>query len=445
FRFVIPKAAFPEWGSRRFLGAAGADANHGNQSFTVVAYCLPAALASGMSVQQVSFNPPGGALGQGPAGGAASCPSGHRVVGGGARLWDYATVGTGLLFSNAPLQTGTGWYATANLNTSSVLVEAMCLPTGSVPTLSLATRQVDNDVGSYAFFVGSPSVHCPPMTRVLTGGAHTALDGQFPNPADPHQGRVAFAQSEVGYVYATVGMNDGYESTTIVWCIPDLDPPRVSMTAPLATPLTARVALTAAITVGWTGEDDADHVERSQVRWRGAPYNGTLGAWEYPPSWQDLTNFSVTQGSRALGTTYCYSVRGRDPAGNWSLWTAQRCAVRPLDDAALTAPAAWTRATGGAYWNGTATTTSQQNATLTRTGARFNQLGLVVTKCPACGRVEVALDGVRIGIVNLYAATTAHRQLVAMPRTVGRIGTVTIKVLTAGKPVTIDGLVVSAS
>lgn len=445
FRFVRVKAAMPNWGDGSYLGAAAIDSNNGPQSFAVAAYCLPSALAAATAVRQVFFNPPGGALGQGVAGGGVSCDPGHVMIGGGARLWDYASSGTGFLLSSSPRTDGTGWYATATLNTSSVLVEVLCLPADQVPVRTLRTRTQTNSHDFYAYFVGSPSVVCPDGTQVLAGGGYTAVAGQFPNPDDPNQGHVAQSHSETGYWFATIGLRPGYESTTIVWCVPDTGRPIVALTAPAASPFAARVALPTGIKVAWTGSDAADFVAGYQVRWRSAAYNGSFGAWQTPAAWSDLTGAQLTHGSRPAGATYCYSARGHDPAGNWSAWSAPRCAIRPVDDRSLAVSAGWTRASAGPYWNGTYTTTTQLNAKLTRTGVRFNQLGILATKCPSCGKVRVSVGATTIGTVNLANPTIAHRQVIALPRTPGMVGTVTITVITSGKTVSIDGLVVSAT
>ena len=49
-------------------------------------------------------------------------------------------------------------------------------------------------------------------------------------------------------------------------------------------------------------------------------------------------------------------------------------------------------------------------------------------------------DGVLVAKVSLYASTTVRRALVAVPLGGRRAGTLTIKTLSTGKPVVIDGV-----
>lgn len=80
------------------------------------------------------------------------------------------------------------------------------------------------------------------------------------------------------------------------------------------------------------------------------------------------------------------------------------------------------------------------NATLVSGNLQTSRLGLVVTKCPTCGVVGVYVGSTLIAKVNLAASRTAYKQQVALPRISLRTTKVTIKVLTSGKTVQIDGL-----
>jgi hypothetical protein len=53
------------------------------------------------------------------------------------------------------------------------------------------------------------------------------------------------------------------------------------------------------------------------------------------------------------------------------------------------------------------------------------------------------VNGALIGKVSLHATTTQNRRLITLPAFTYRTGTVTIKVLTSGKLVRIDGLGIS--
>jgi hypothetical protein len=220
----------------------------------------------------------------------------------------------------------------------------------------------------------------------------------------------------------------------------DITPPTASMTRP-SSPVTVATSVVAA----WTGTDDGAGIANFDVRYRGAPYNGPFGAFTYPSAWQQTTNRTATLRVAAAGYTYCFSVRSRDQAGNISPWSNPRCTAIPLDDRALAASSGWRRATGPEYWRKTYTTTTKRGATLTRTGAQLDQLGIVATKCLTCGSVAIYVNNQLIGNANLAAKTTQRKAVVMLPPFSYRTGTIVIRALSAGKTVTIDGVVVSRS
>lgn len=83
------------------------------------------------------------------------------------------------------------------------------------------------------------------------------------------------------------------------------------------------------------------------------------------------------------------------------------------------------------------------NARLTRASAQRDRVGIVATKSASCGIVGVYVGSALIGKINLYAASTAYRQLILLPKFSCRTGTVTVKVSPAAKPFQIDGLSIS--
>jgi len=221
---------------------------------------------------------------------------------------------------------------------------------------------------------------------------------------------------------------------------PDNIAPHASLTAP-----TAVTMLSSSVKVTWTGSDTGGSgIAKYQVRYARAAYNGGFAAWAYPSSWQALTGTSLTHTGLAQGYDYCWSVRAIDRAGNASAWSANKCTAVALDDRSLAATTSgWTRATSSVWWNSTATTTKTLNATLTRTGAQLGRVGVVATRCAGCGIVGIYVNGVLIGKINLYAASTAYRQTLLLPKFSYRTGTVVVKVLTSGKTIQMDGLAVS--
>lgn len=200
--------------------------------------------------------------------------------------------------------------------------------------------------------------------------------------------------------------------------------------------------LTTPFKVSWSGASDSGSGIASYKAYsRRAPFNGGFGA-------ATVFDASAGPGSGSFpakpGNTYCFSVRVSDHAGNTSSASAEKCSAVPVDDVSLKGPG-WARQSGQVgYYRGTYSGSSTKGATLTRTGVQARRLALIATKCPGCGVVDVKLGGTLLNRVNLAASTTMKRQIIPVGTLPGVVaGTVTITVVTSGKPVLVDGLGVS--
>lgn len=220
----------------------------------------------------------------------------------------------------------------------------------------------------------------------------------------------------------------------------DIIPPSVAMTAP-----TAALVPATAIAVSWTASDPGSGLASMALRWARMPATGgTLSAWTAPAAWAALTVKNLTAVG-VPGFRTCFSVRGRDKAGNVSAWSGPRCAAVPTDDRALTASTGWTRATGAGWMSRTFTSTSRKGASQTLRGAvRVRQLGVVATTCPTCGRLTMYVGTAKVGTISLQSAGTAKRLLLLPRFTAARTGVVRLVVATRGKPVKLDALAVTA-
>jgi hypothetical protein len=248
------------------------------------------------------------------------------------------------------------------------------------------------------------------------------------------------AAQKVGSHTLSVKVADPNGRATTVsrpWVV-DQAGPTVTLRSP-AQPFT----LATSIPVSWTGSDAGSGVASYQVRWNRAAYNGGFGAWQYPAGWQKLTATSATLTGVVAGYDYCFQVRAVDKVGNTGSWSTSKCAAVALDDRSLSASTGWARVAWSAFYRSTATTTTKAGATLTRTGAALARIAVVATRCPNCGIVRVYVNGVSVGTVNLAASTTLRKSLIVLPAFSYRTGTVTIKVLSSGKLVQLDGLGIS--
>jgi Calx-beta domain/Regulator of chromosome condensation (RCC1) repeat len=220
---------------------------------------------------------------------------------------------------------------------------------------------------------------------------------------------------------------------------PDVTPPVIRLTAP-ASPFT----LASTAQVKWVGSDN-QAVAGYEVRYQRAPYGGGFGAWSYPAAWQALPASGTTVSLTGLikGYDYCVAVRASDVAGNRSPWTSPRCVARPLDDRALSVSEDWSRITGTKWWNQTITTTKTRGAVAARTGAQLDRVGIVATRGPGMGTVGLYVGVTLIGKINLAAGSTKYQAVMSLPAFSYRTGTVSVKVLSSGKPVHLDGLAIS--
>jgi hypothetical protein len=114
----------------------------------------------------------------------------------------------------------------------------------------------------------------------------------------------------------------------------------------------------------------------------------------------------------------------------------------PLDDRALAASTGWYRGTANGWYGGTFTSTTAYGATLTRTGAVTSRLHLLAMRCSTCGLVGVYVGSTLVQKVSLYASSTSVATI-PLPVFSLRSGTVTVKVLSSGRTVRVDGLATS--
>ncbi len=221
------------------------------------------------------------------------------------------------------------------------------------------------------------------------------------------------------------------------WVV-DATAPSVGMSAPAAT-----FTLSSKLAAAWTAADAGSGVASSDVRWRRSRLGGEWSAWTAPAAWQATAASTVTLDGAARGYSYCLAARVRDKAGNVSGWSAPRCTGVPLDDRDLVASAGWTTATGAAHYAGTYLKTSVV-AQLTAPKATVRAVALVAARCDGCGVVGVYLGDTLVKKISLDAPT-AKRQVVipVASYTTDRTGVFSIRVLSSGKPVHIDGLATS--
>jgi hypothetical protein len=196
--------------------------------------------------------------------------------------------------------------------------------------------------------------------------------------------------------------------------------------------------LGATVPLTWSAIPAGAAIANYDVRYRRAAWNGAFGAYV---TWKSATPLKTALFPLSPGFTFCYSVRARAVTGQVSAWTADKCTVAPLDDRSLASTGIWARKASAAFYKATYTQSTRLNAKLTRTTVKFKRVYLVATTCRTCGTVRVYLGTTLLKSISLVSATTVNKKVIAVYGSAAlKSGTLSIKVMTNGKAVTVDGL-----
>lgn len=345
--------------------------------------------------------------------------------------------GTGTVEAN-PLTTGTGFVHPGTSSTSGTLTVKGDLVLGSGTDLQIVLRSAtDQDkLVVQPLTVGSAAL----AGSIQLNGTLTGLSQGYDPP---------FGSTVKGLITAAVrsgtfasgsssGLSNGYgwrpaypTTPTVDLTVVDVAPPALGIAGiPAFTQLPSQRFTYSAV-------DNKSGVGSFDVRWMRSPLAGAPGGWNYPGSWQRTPATSQTLGALVEGYTYCFSVRARDRAGNLSSWSQSLCTAKLIDDRSLSASAGWYRPGGATgYYKGTFSRTSTAGATLRRSGT-FRRVAFTALRCRGCGNVLVYSGTTRIGGLSLNGATTSLTSWVS-PVLTSRTAVVTLKVTTAGHPVSID-------
>ena len=231
----------------------------------------------------------------------------------------------------------------------------------------------------------------------------------------------------------------GTNTSAISGCLlnTDVTAPRDVSIAPLALVQTATsVALALSATDG--AGPIVFETQVKTARWNGSAF-GAFG----PLTKRAGTSVVYTG---PAGTTACFRTRASDDWGNSSGWSPQRCTTLPLDDRALTGTN-WNRTADEGSYLGTISSSNAAGAVLTRTDVNATRLGVVVTRCPGCGRLQVRWRGSLVGTVDLTAPSVRRKVVILLPALASPgVGTVTLVAAPAGaNPARVDGLAVVRS
>jgi hypothetical protein len=138
--------------------------------------------------------------------------------------------------------------------------------------------------------------------------------------------------------------------------------------------------------------------------------------------------------------THTFSAKGRDSLGNEDSTPATRTFTMPVNNTDLKGRG-WTKAKKKGHFLDSFSQTKKKGAVLKYRSSSIKRVALVVTKAKGYGTVKVYLGKHLLKKVSLAAKRTKKKQLVNVAGfSTARAGTISIKVVTAGKPVVIEGL-----
>lgn len=243
----------------------------------------------------------------------------------------------------------------------------------------------------------------------------------------------------VAYTF-TVHSNDvhgsGSESNSSNAVVPDDGAPPVIA---LATP-TASVSLTTRISAKWTARDPSG-ILHYDTRTRVIPWNAASAPWA---NWLVATRASSAIYSSATGRTVCIDARATDNAGHTSAFTTTRCTIVPLHSNQVSYSSGWAKVSSSAVYGGFAYQSKTHGNTMTRTGIVAKQISIVLTRCSACGTIEVRWNNKVVKTYNLANRTTLHEQVLTVAKfSSAQKGTLTVIVTSPnGKVVPIEGLAI---
>jgi hypothetical protein len=197
--------------------------------------------------------------------------------------------------------------------------------------------------------------------------------------------------------------------------------------------------VTTAVHLSWTSAAGTAPVASYDVRVRRAAWNGAFGAWS---TWLAGTAGTTATYPATPGATYCFGIRARNTLDGISAWSAERCTAVALDDRSLSRSGSWTSGSGAAYYRSTFTRSSALGARLTRTGVVVRRIAIVATTCPTCGTVGVYWGSTLLATVSLSSRTTTFSRLLPVATfPAARTGTLVLKVLSRGRVVRVDAVV----
>lgn len=142
---------------------------------------------------------------------------------------------------------------------------------------------------------------------------------------------------------------------------------------------------------------------------------------------------------------HTFTVAGIDREGDVDPTPATTTWTLPWDANKVRLSSGWRTKKARGYYQDSYATTTKKGATASRASSAFRSAVLVATRCPGCGKVAISYKGTTLRKVNLDAASTKKRRLIPVDSWAkAQRGSLTVTVLSKGKPVFLEGIGLSA-
>jgi hypothetical protein len=176
--------------------------------------------------------------------------------------------------------------------------------------------------------------------------------------------------------------------------------------------------------VSWTGFDATSGIKDFDVRYRVALAGGSFGPYT---QWYTQTTATSAAYNPVAGSTICFSVRARDRAC-WQqpTYSPEVCTTAPYDDPALTRTGIWSTVSGPGYFGPGVSRSTSYNSKLTLSNLRASVVGVLATKQPGGGTIELRWNGSLKATINLNAASVQKKQLLTFTLPSVQTGTLDI-------------------
>ena len=306
----------------------------------------------------------------------------------------------------------------------------------------LESRQFSVRDGAVANWCRPTGAGCTVQARTI--GATLGAVATLGTVEDAAAARIAVPSDASAVPSDMVAWTDGSPGVRIAAL--DADPPaRVEAVVPVVSFTGTEVARWSVPLDQWSAVPSY----RFRISDRGPRTFDGLSDWDTPVR---VTTATRRKLAVQPGHTRCLGVRGVDAVGNTAAFNIYQwnglgaCVTAPLDERDLKRSKGWTKVWDRDSHDHTLLRTRTAGATLTFERYSLQRMLLLVKRVPHGGTVVVRLNGHSIGTIDTSGPMrrrTAYLAKKLLPSSGQKARTLTITVVSHGKPVLIDGVILA--